>query len=74
MSEESDARALWIIDRVLGSVGVFLVLAVLRGCWRKMQLSQKLALGEAFEIKRQRTMMGSPSERRALLYSPPRIV
>ena len=71
--------ASWVLERAGWSAIAFAVLGLLRACWRRMTVSQRLALGDAFEAKRDphRVWMdssrwmasGTETERRSLLVS-----
>ena len=73
MEEEPESTFHWVMERATGSLAIFFMLALLRSCWTRMRSSQRLALGEAFEAKRDPlAWMGSATERKSLLSNTPR--
>ena len=75
MEEVSGGMVVWAMERLGWSLAALLLMALLRRCWKSMTASQRVALGDAFEAKRDThrwmnsawARSSTPLERRALL-------
>jgi hypothetical protein len=74
MADAEEASGVWwVLERAAGSALVFVVLGALRACWNRMRSSQRLALVDALDSKRNPHLwLGTPTERRALLVAQQR--
>lgn len=52
----------WVLERLFAGVTLLVGLWLLSTCWQALRTNQRLALGDAFESKRE--------ERRSLLLQP----